>query len=108
MHFTGGAHSDREVILMLLHFPRRALVSSIFLAVVAITPLFAQEAPPASSAPPPDTAIPQNAPPPAPKNDQIIVPTGTRLPLILPHASTTPTPKPAPSIYSDTPYPTPQ
>ncbi len=105
MHFTGGAHSDREVILMLLHFPRRALVSSIFLAVVAITPLFAQEAPPASSAPPPDTAIPQNAPAPAPKNDQIIVPTGTRLPLMLRNGINTRTAKAGDSVYFETAYP---
>jgi type IV secretion system protein VirB10 len=90
---------------MLSHLPRRTLVSSIFLAVVAMTPLFAQEVPSASPAPLPVATTPAGAATPAPKSDQVVVPLGTRLPLLLRNGINTRTAKPGDSVYFETAYP---
>ena len=86
-------------------FPRRILVRSILLAVGVMTPLFAQEVPPASSAPSPVATIPVSAPTPVPKGDQVVVPIGTRLPLLLRNGVNTRTAKPGDSVYFETAYP---
>jgi hypothetical protein len=87
------------------HFPRRTIASSIFLAAAAMTPLFAQEAPPAPSVPLPVGDGPVNAPTPTPKSDPIAVPTGTRLPLMLRNGINTRTAKAGDSVYFETAYP---
>src|SRR2546426_9251982 len=79
-------------------FPRRILVRSILLAVGVMTPLFAQEVPPASSAPSPVATTPVSAPTP-------VVPIGTRLPLLLRNGVNTRTAKPGDSVYFETAYP---
>ena len=86
-------------------FPRRILVRSILLAVGVMTPLFAQEVPPASSAPSPVATTPVSAPTPVPKGDQVVVPIGTRLPLLLRNGVNTRTAKPGDSVYFETSYP---
>ncbi|SRR5213594_2258863 len=90
---------------MFPHFPRRIVVRSILLAVGVMTPLFAQEVPPASSAPSPVATIPVSAPTPVPKGDQVVVPIGTRLPLLLRNGVNTRTAKPGDSVYFETAYP---
>jgi type IV secretion system protein VirB10 len=71
-----------------------------------MTPLFAQEVPSASPAPLPVTADPANAPAPAAtKSDQVVVPLGTRLPLLLRNGINTRTAKPGDSVYFETAYP---
>src|SRR5207245_11803297 len=85
--------------------PRRILVRSILLAVGVMTPLFAQEVPPASSAPSPVATTPVSAPTPVPKGDQVVVPIGTRLPLLLRNGVNTRTAKPGDSVYFQTSYP---
>ena len=90
---------------MFPHFPRRIVVRSILLAVGVMTPLFAQEVPPASSAPSPVATIPVSAPTPVPKGDQVVVPIGTRLPLLLRNGVNTRTAKPGDSVYFETSYP---
>jgi len=90
---------------MFPHFPRRTVVRSILLAVGVMTPLFAQEVPPASSAPSPVATIPVSAPTPVPKGDQVVVPIGTRLPLLLRNGVNTRTAKPGDSVYFETAYP---
>ncbi len=87
------------------HFPRRTLLSSIFFAVVAMTPLFAQDVPPAPSPQQPVTADPAHAPAQATKSDQLVVPLGTRLPLLLRNGINTRTAKPGDSVYFETAYP---
>ncbi len=66
--------------------------------------LLAQE-PPAPSLPLPVAATPVNAPAPVPKSDQVVVPTGTRLPLLLRNGVNTRTAKPGDSVYFETAYP---
>src|SRR5712692_1519372 len=84
MHFTaGGRARPLEVIPMSSPFLKRILISSVLTAVGVITPLFGQEVPPASSVLPQVAATPASAPAPVAKTDQIVVPTGTRLPLLL-------------------------
>jgi len=90
---------------MFSRFPRRILAASIFLVARMMTPLFAQEVPPASSAQLPVAGTPINAPAPTPKSDQIVVPTGTRLPLLLRNGVNTRTAKPGDSVYFETAYP---
>src|SRR6267154_1203502 len=104
MHFTaGGRARPLEVIPMSSPFLKRVFVSSVLLAVGVITPLFGQEGPPASPAP--VAVTPVNAPVPAAKTDQIVVPTGTRLPLLLRNGVNTRTAKPGDSVYFETAYP---
>ena len=88
---------------MFLPLPRRILVASVFAALGVMTPLFAQDAPPSSSAPQPIAAIPASAP--APKIEQVVVPTGTHLPLLLRNGVNTRTAKPGDSVYFETAYP---
>ncbi len=90
---------------MFPHMPRRILVSSMLLAIGTTTPFLAQEVHPASSAQLPVAATPANVPTPAPKTDQIVVPTGTRLPLLLRNGINTRTAKPGDSVYFETAYP---
>jgi len=106
MHFTaGGLASPFEVIPMFSRFPERILVSSILLALGVMTPLFAQDVPPALSASPPVSTTPISAATPVAKRDLIIVPTGTRLPLLLRNGVNTRTAKPGDSVYFETAYP---
>ncbi len=86
-------------------FLKRILISSVFTAVGVITPLFGQEVPPASSVLPQVAATPASAPAPVAKTDQIVVPTGTRLPLLLRNGVNTRTAKLGDSVYFETAYP---
>src|SRR5258708_31090070 len=90
---------------MFSRFLERILISSILLALGVTTPLFGQDVPPASSAPPPVAATPVSASTPAPKADQVVVPVGTRLPLLLRNGVNTRTAKPGDSVYFETAYP---
>jgi type IV secretion system protein VirB10 len=81
------------------------LVSAIFFAFGATASSFAQEIPPAPSAPLPVAETPVGAPIPAPKSDQVVVPLGTRLPLLLRNGVNTRTAKPGDSVYFETAYP---
>jgi hypothetical protein len=90
---------------MLLRFSTRILVPGIFFAVGATVPLFGQELPSASPTPPPVAATPVGAPTPAPKSDQVVVPVGTRLPLLLRNGINTRTAKAGDSVYFETVYP---
>src|SRR5712692_2423569 len=106
MHFTaGGRARPLEVIPMSSPFLKRILISSVLTAVGVITPLFGQEVPPASSVLPQVAATPASAPAPVAKTDQIVVPTGTRLPLLLRNGVNTRTAKPGDSVYFETAYP---
>jgi len=86
-------------------FLKRILISSVFTAVGVITPLFGQEVPPASSVLPQVAATPASAPAPVAKTDQIVVPTGTRLPLLLRNGVNTRTAKLGDSVYFEPAYP---
>ncbi len=86
-------------------FLKRILISSVLTAVGVITPLFGQEVPPASSVLPQVAATPASAPAPVAKTDQIVVPTGTRLPLLLRNGVNTRTAKLGDSVYFETAYP---
>jgi hypothetical protein len=101
----GGVVRPLEVIAVLSRFSIRILVPSIFFAISAMTPLFAQELPPASPAPPQVAPSPVVATTPAPKSDQVVVPLGTRLPLLLRNGVNTRTAKPGDSVYFETAYP---
>jgi hypothetical protein len=90
---------------MFSRFTRRVFVPSIFLVVGAMMPLFAQEVPPVMSAPSPVVTTPVGPPPPVPKNDQVVVPIGTRLPLLLRNGINTRTAKAGDSVYFETAYP---
>src|SRR5438445_2622957 len=90
---------------MFPQLPRRILVRSILLAVGTTGVLFAHQNPPASSAPSPVATTPVSAPPPVPKGDQVVVPIGTRLPLLLRNGVNTRTAKPGDSVYFETSYP---
>src|SRR5260370_40991085 len=106
MHFTaGGLASPFEVIPMFSRFPERILVRPILLALGVMPPLFAQDVPPALSASPPVSTTPISAATPVAKRDLIIVPTGTRLPLLLRNGVNTRTAKPGDSVYFETAYP---
>src|SRR5712664_377239 len=94
-----------EVFPMFPRFSSRALVFALLFAVDATAPLCAQELPPASSAPLPIAATPVSAPTPAPKSDQVVVPVGTRLPLLLRNGVNTRTAKQGDSVYFETAYP---
>src|SRR5258708_11617806 len=90
---------------MFSSFLERILVFSILLALGVMTPLFAQDVPPASSASPSVSTSPISAPAPVATRDQIVVPTGTRLPLLLRNGVNTRTAKPGDSVYFETAYP---
>ena len=57
------------------------------------------------AAPSPVATIPVSAPTPVPKGDQVVVPIGTRLPLLLRNGVNTRTAKPGDSVYFETAYP---
>src|SRR5258708_17089054 len=84
---------------MFSSFLERILVFSILLALGVMTPLFAQDVPPASSASPPVSKTPISAPSPVAKGDQIVVPTDTRLPRLLPTGANTRSATPADPVY---------
>src|SRR5258708_36020088 len=90
---------------MFSRFLERILISSILLALGVTTPLFGQDVPPASSPPPPVPATPVSASTPAPKADQVVVPVGTRLPLLLRNGLNPRTAKAGDSVYFETAYP---
>ena len=90
---------------MFSRYSRRILSSAIFAVAGATAPLFAQELPPALPAPPPVAATAESVPTPAPKSDQVVVPIGTRLPLLLRNGLNTRTAKPGDSVYFETAYP---
>ncbi len=90
---------------MLSQFSIRRFVPVIFVVVGATAPLFAQEPLPTSSAPPPVAATADSAPTPPPKSDLVVVPIGTRLPLLLRNGVNTRTAKPGDSVYFETAYP---
>jgi hypothetical protein len=106
MHFTSrGQVKPLEVIPMLSRHFTRILVPAISLVVSAMAPLFAQEVPPSSSTPLPVVVTPAGATAPAPRSDQVVVPLGTRLPLLLRNGINTRTAKPGDSVYFETVYP---
>jgi type IV secretion system protein VirB10 len=94
-----------EVIPMLPRFSSRIFVFALLFAVDATAPLCAQELPPASSAPLPIAATADRDPTPAPKSDQVVIPIGTRLPLLLRNGVNTRTAKQGDSVYFETAYP---
>ena len=101
---------------MLRRIVRNVLTNTLLSCSFAAAPLFAQEptAPPPITPPP---AIPAEsaapaaapaqyvAPTPAPASAQLVVPKGTRLPLILRNTVNTRTAKPGDSVYFETVYP---
>jgi hypothetical protein len=83
----------------------RAFVLALLFTVDATPTLFAQELPPASSAPLHGAATAVSAATPASKSDQVVVPLGTRLPLLLRNGVNTRTAKAGDSVYFETAYP---
>jgi type IV secretion system protein VirB10 len=81
------------------------LVLGLLFTVDATPTLFAQEFPPASSAPLPGAARPVSAPTPASTSEHVVVPLGTRLPLLLRNGINTRTAKAGDSVYFETAYP---
>jgi type IV secretion system protein VirB10 len=81
------------------------LVLGLLLTVDAMPALFAQESPPASSAPLPGAASPVSTPTPASTSEHVVVPLGTRLPLLLRNGINTRTAKAGDSVYFETAYP---
>src|SRR5260370_18620217 len=90
---------------MFPRFSSRALVFAVLFAVDETAPLCAQELPPASSAPLRIAATPVSAPTAAPKSDQVVVPTGPWLSLLLRNGINTRTAKQGDSVYFETAYP---
>jgi hypothetical protein len=86
-------------------FCTRMLVLALLFMVDATPTLFAQELPPASSAQQPGATTPVSAPTPVSTNDQVVVPLGTRLPLLLRNGINTRTAKAGDSVYFGTAYP---
>jgi hypothetical protein len=83
----------------------RIIIFALFLAAARTAPLLAQEVPPTTSTPPPVAGTPVVASAPAPKSDQVVVPVGTRLPLLLRNGLNTRTAKAGDSVYFETAYP---
>src|SRR5215470_15554876 len=98
MHFAFGARSAREVNPMCRPFFHR-LFPPAFLVFSLACPLFAQE--PSATPPqiPPVAPAATAVPALVPANEQLIVPAGTRLPLVLRNNINTRTAKPGDSVY---------
>jgi hypothetical protein len=91
---------------MLQRLATRLVFFAVLVSSSAVTSLRAQE-PSAGSPSAPASVTPQtaNAAAPAPKNEQVTVPIGTRLPLLLRNGINTRTAKPGDSVYFETAYP---
>jgi type IV secretion system protein VirB10 len=91
---------------MLQRLPTRLVFFAVLVSSSAVTSLRAQEppagAPPATASVNPQTA---NTAAPAPNSEQVAVPTGTRLPLLLRNGINTRTAKAGDSVYFETAYP---
>jgi type IV secretion system protein VirB10 len=97
---------------MLQRIARRIFFLSLLIAIAVAAPALAQEAATASTPDiPPPFAAPLSVqeltppPPPAPLSSQLVVPLGTRLPLVLRNGINTRTAKPGDSVYFETAYP---
>lgn len=107
MHFSSrGQVRPLELIPMLGRFPTRFVIFTFLVTPVASASLLAQD-PSSASSPGVALAIPQTANPTAlaPASDQVAVPTGTRLPLMLRNGINTRTAKAGDSVYFETAYP---
>jgi len=91
---------------MLQRLPTRLVFFAVLVSSSAVTSLRAQE-PPAGSPPTTASVNPQtaNTAAPAPNSEQVAVPTGTRLPLLLRNGINTRTAKAGDSVYFETAYP---
>jgi hypothetical protein len=91
---------------MLKRLPTRLVLFTVLVSSSAVTSLRAQEPsaglPPAAASVTPQTA---NAAAPAPNSEQVVVPIGTRLPLLLRNGINTRTAKAGDSVYFETAYP---
>lgn len=76
-----------------------------FIPFAAVVPLAAQKQPSNPQQTTPPTPSPAGSTTPAPASEKIIVPTGTRLPLLLRNGINTRTSKPGDSVYFETLYP---
>ncbi len=91
---------------MLRRFPTRLFIFAILISRTAAADLFAQEpSTGSSSGPPPGIQANPSPTASAPNSNQIVVPTGTRLPLLLRNGINTRTAKAGDSVYFETAYP---
>jgi len=104
MHFTSQGQFNPEVNFMFCRFSSRFILLALFVSLAAAADLLAQEAP-ASSSTEPAPASQATTKPVAPATEQIAVPTGTRLPLLLRNGINTRTAKAGDSVYFETAFP---
>jgi hypothetical protein len=107
MHFTArGQVRPLEVMLMLRLISTPYAVFAILLSSAAAASLLAQEppaGPPSKAAPASQATVSSSRP--APNGDPLVVPPGTRLPLLLRNGINTRTAKAGDSVYFETAYP---